>query len=215
MSDSAEILIFTLSNSPQRIVQLSGAFRQVCSAEQGQIFSLWIKVLILKNLVWGLLTISSSWICPIVRLMFYFDLKILTSVLNFHWSSLTDFFFSYSWYQNVSCWYTWSSCLPITHAILLFTCWIDEHGQGIQIKRFKWYRRLLFATNWGHHTLEKYSNIIFQLSCDKLSFKTQTLEAQIVCSFRKTQFLGNIRPYIKKRCNRTSNNNPRLEPWSL
>jgi hypothetical protein len=51
MSDSAEILIFTLSNSPQRIVQLSGAFRQVCSAEQGQIFSLWIKVLILKNLV--------------------------------------------------------------------------------------------------------------------------------------------------------------------
>jgi hypothetical protein len=35
MSDSAEILIFT-----QIIVQLSGASRQVCSAEQGQIFSL-------------------------------------------------------------------------------------------------------------------------------------------------------------------------------
>jgi hypothetical protein len=40
MSDSAEILIFTQSNSLQRIVQLSDAFRQVCSAEQGQIFSL-------------------------------------------------------------------------------------------------------------------------------------------------------------------------------
>jgi hypothetical protein len=40
MSDSAEILIFTQSNSLQRIVQLSDTFRQVCSAEQGQIFSL-------------------------------------------------------------------------------------------------------------------------------------------------------------------------------
>jgi hypothetical protein len=40
MSDSAEILIFTQSNSLQRIVQLSDAFRQVCSAAQGQIFSL-------------------------------------------------------------------------------------------------------------------------------------------------------------------------------
>jgi hypothetical protein len=45
MYDSAEILIFTQSNvlqsnSLQRIVQLSDAFRQVCSAEQGQIFSL-------------------------------------------------------------------------------------------------------------------------------------------------------------------------------
>jgi hypothetical protein len=40
MSDSAEILIFTESNSLERIVQLSDAFRQVCSAEQGQIFSL-------------------------------------------------------------------------------------------------------------------------------------------------------------------------------
>ncbi len=40
MSDSAEILIFTQSNALQRIVQLSDAFRQVCSAEQGQIFSL-------------------------------------------------------------------------------------------------------------------------------------------------------------------------------
>jgi hypothetical protein len=39
MSDSEEILIFTWSNSLQRIVQLSDAFRQVCSAEQGQIFS--------------------------------------------------------------------------------------------------------------------------------------------------------------------------------
>ncbi len=39
MSDSAEILIFTQSDSMQRIVQLSDAFRQVCSAEQGQIFS--------------------------------------------------------------------------------------------------------------------------------------------------------------------------------
>ncbi len=39
-SDSAEILIFTQSNSLQRIVQLSNAIRQVCSAEQGQIFSL-------------------------------------------------------------------------------------------------------------------------------------------------------------------------------
>jgi hypothetical protein len=45
MSDSAEILIFTQSNalrsnSLQRIVQISEAFRQVFSAEQGQIFSL-------------------------------------------------------------------------------------------------------------------------------------------------------------------------------
>ncbi len=40
MSDSAEILIFTQSNDLQRSVQLSDAFRQVCSAEQGQIFSL-------------------------------------------------------------------------------------------------------------------------------------------------------------------------------
>jgi hypothetical protein len=40
MSDSAEILIFTQSNSVQRIVQLLDAFRQVCSAEQGQIFLL-------------------------------------------------------------------------------------------------------------------------------------------------------------------------------
>ncbi len=37
MPDSAEILIF---NSLQRIIQLSDAFRKVCSAEQGQIFSL-------------------------------------------------------------------------------------------------------------------------------------------------------------------------------
>ncbi len=36
MSESAEILIFTQSNSLQRIVQLSDAFRQVCSAEQCQ-----------------------------------------------------------------------------------------------------------------------------------------------------------------------------------
>ena len=40
MSDSADILIFTQSNALQRIAQLSDAFRQVCSAEQGQIFSL-------------------------------------------------------------------------------------------------------------------------------------------------------------------------------
>ncbi len=40
MSDSAEVLIFTQRNALQRIVQLSDAFRQVCSAEQGQIFSL-------------------------------------------------------------------------------------------------------------------------------------------------------------------------------
>ena len=40
MSESAEILTFTQSNSLQRIIQLSDAFRQVCSAEQGQIFSL-------------------------------------------------------------------------------------------------------------------------------------------------------------------------------
>ncbi len=40
ISESAEILIFTQSNALQRIVQLSDAFRQVCSAEQGQIFSL-------------------------------------------------------------------------------------------------------------------------------------------------------------------------------
>ncbi len=40
MSDSAEILIFTQSNSLQRIIQISDAFRQVCFAEQGQIFSL-------------------------------------------------------------------------------------------------------------------------------------------------------------------------------
>jgi hypothetical protein len=45
MSDSAKILIFTArnarqSNSLQRIVKLSDTFRQVCSAEQGQIFSL-------------------------------------------------------------------------------------------------------------------------------------------------------------------------------
>ncbi len=40
MSDSAEILIFTQSNSLQRIVQLSDAVRHVCYAEQGQIFSL-------------------------------------------------------------------------------------------------------------------------------------------------------------------------------
>jgi hypothetical protein len=40
MSDSVEILIFTQSSSLQRIVKLSDAFRQVCSAEQGQIFSL-------------------------------------------------------------------------------------------------------------------------------------------------------------------------------
>ncbi len=38
MSDSAEILIFSQSNSLQRIVQLSDAFRQVYSAEQGQNF---------------------------------------------------------------------------------------------------------------------------------------------------------------------------------
>ncbi len=43
-SDSAEILIFTQSNSLQRIVQLSDAFRQVCSIEQSQIFSLGIGV---------------------------------------------------------------------------------------------------------------------------------------------------------------------------
>ncbi len=42
MSDSAEILIFTQSNSLQRMVQISDAFRQVCSAEQGKIFSLGI-----------------------------------------------------------------------------------------------------------------------------------------------------------------------------
>jgi hypothetical protein len=35
MLDSAEILIFIQSNSLQKIVQLSEAFRQVCSAEQG------------------------------------------------------------------------------------------------------------------------------------------------------------------------------------
>ncbi len=40
MSDSAEILIFTQSNALQKIVQLSDAFRQVCSVEQGQIFLL-------------------------------------------------------------------------------------------------------------------------------------------------------------------------------
>ena len=45
MSDSAEISIFTQSNdlrsnSLQRIVQLSDAFRQICSAERGQIFPL-------------------------------------------------------------------------------------------------------------------------------------------------------------------------------
>ncbi len=40
MSDSAEILIFSQSNALQRIVQLSDALRQVCLAEQGQIFSL-------------------------------------------------------------------------------------------------------------------------------------------------------------------------------
>ncbi len=40
MSDSAQILIFTQSNALQRIVQLSDATRQVCSAEQGQIVSL-------------------------------------------------------------------------------------------------------------------------------------------------------------------------------
>jgi hypothetical protein len=40
VSDSAEILVFTQSNALQRIVQLSDAFRQVCSAEQGQIYSL-------------------------------------------------------------------------------------------------------------------------------------------------------------------------------
>jgi hypothetical protein len=42
MSDSAEILIFTQSNALQSIVQLSAAFIQVCSEEQGQIFSLGI-----------------------------------------------------------------------------------------------------------------------------------------------------------------------------
>jgi hypothetical protein len=40
MSDSAEILIFTQSNSLQRIVQLSDPLRQVCSAEQSQTFSI-------------------------------------------------------------------------------------------------------------------------------------------------------------------------------
>jgi hypothetical protein len=40
MSDSAEILIFPQSNSLQRNILISDAFRQVCSAEQGQIFSL-------------------------------------------------------------------------------------------------------------------------------------------------------------------------------
>jgi hypothetical protein len=35
MSDSADILIFKQSKSLQRIVQLSDAFRQVSSAEQG------------------------------------------------------------------------------------------------------------------------------------------------------------------------------------
>ncbi len=45
MSDSAEILIFAQSNSLQKIVQLSDAFGQVCSAEQGQILSLGLNVL--------------------------------------------------------------------------------------------------------------------------------------------------------------------------
>jgi hypothetical protein len=40
MSDSADILIFKQSNSMQKIVRISDAFRHVCSAEQGQIFSL-------------------------------------------------------------------------------------------------------------------------------------------------------------------------------
>ncbi len=40
VSDSVEIFSFTPSNSLQRIVQLLDTFRQVCSAEQGQIFSL-------------------------------------------------------------------------------------------------------------------------------------------------------------------------------
>ncbi len=40
MSDSAEILISTQSNALQIIAQLSDEFRKVCSAEQGQIFSL-------------------------------------------------------------------------------------------------------------------------------------------------------------------------------
>ncbi len=44
MSDSAEILIFTQSNSLQRIVQLSEGFSQVCSVEQGQMFSLGVEL---------------------------------------------------------------------------------------------------------------------------------------------------------------------------
>ncbi len=61
MSDSAEILIFTQSNSLQRIVQLSDAFRQVCSAEQGQIFSLGPKLFQFKQ---GLIFSSgnTSWV---------------------------------------------------------------------------------------------------------------------------------------------------------
>jgi hypothetical protein len=57
MSDTAEILILTRinalqSNSLQRIVQLSDAVRQVCSVEQGQIFSLYRDVK-LQPLDWG------------------------------------------------------------------------------------------------------------------------------------------------------------------
>ncbi len=40
MSDSAEIFIFTQSNSLQRIVQLSDALRQVCSVFHGVLESI-------------------------------------------------------------------------------------------------------------------------------------------------------------------------------
>ncbi len=43
MSDPSEILNFTQSSDLRRIIQLSDAFRQVCSAEQGQIFSSGVK----------------------------------------------------------------------------------------------------------------------------------------------------------------------------
>ncbi len=42
----------------------------------------------------------------------------------------------------------------------MLTRLIDEHGQGIQIERFKRYRRLLFVMNRGHRTLETLSNML-------------------------------------------------------
>ncbi len=73
MSDSTEILIFTQSNALERIVQLSDVFRQVCSAEQGQIFSL------------GMALTFGNWpsvLAPIMRTVLCDELRFLTPAIG-------------------------------------------------------------------------------------------------------------------------------------